>query len=156
MTSRHRRFARQADGKIVVVGRSVRVSDFRCFVYSTPTVFRLNDDGSLDYVLRRARNERPYTQAHSVALDQKGRIVVAGTFVRSMTDPEGDSELAVLRLQTDGRLDAFIREWMVTSPDLYADASGEFHFFRPTHQQAGNPPGSHGLGTLSGPVCIRG
>ena len=96
-------FARQPDGKIVVVGRSVRVPDFRCYVSSTPTVFRLNGDGSLDAAFG-VRDLPVVTGAHSIALDHKGRMVIAG--VRPIrNDPDGNRELIVLRLQTDGRLD---------------------------------------------------
>ena len=74
--------ARQADGKIVGIGHKVRLlSSFRCSHSFTPTVFRLNSDGSLDtgFGLNGTTELHRLTTIRSLALDSKERIVMAGT-----------------------------------------------------------------------------
>ena len=88
--------ARQPDGKVIGVGRSVQ--DNR----SKLTVFRLESDGALDPtfgdagIVRYAADESPHA-ASAVALDPDGRIVVAGT---------RDTQLIVLALDANGDVDA--------------------------------------------------
>ncbi len=101
--------ARQADGKVVAAGRKV-IGDFRHQV-NTLLVFRLASDGSLDTAFATdgvfelsSADFGPIHQGQSIALDPNGRIVIAG--LREVV--VGDalvSELIVLRLRADGRLD---------------------------------------------------
>ena len=102
--------ARQADGKIVGIGHKVRLlSSYRCSHSFTPTVFRLNSDGSLDtgFGLNGTRELRRLNTIRSLALDSKGRIVMAGTHWVDDDDPAtpGRHELAVMRLRPNGKLD---------------------------------------------------
>ena len=69
--------ARQPDGKVIGVGRSVRDN------LSKLTVFRLEPDGGLDPtfgdagIVRYGWDEYPHAAASAVAVDPDGRIVVA-------------------------------------------------------------------------------
>jgi uncharacterized delta-60 repeat protein len=102
--------ARQQDGKVVATGRKV-TGEFR-YQTSTLLVFRLASDGSLDTAFATdglfelsTTDFGPVHQAQGLALDPNGRIVVAG--LREIV--VGDalvSELIVLRLRSDGRLDS--------------------------------------------------
>ncbi len=101
---------RQADGKIVGIGHEiVLVSSYRCSHTFTPTVFRLNGDGSLDTGFGSGgKKEWPsWNTIRSIVVDSKGRIVVAGTRWVDGDDPStpGRHELVVMRLRPDGRLD---------------------------------------------------
>ena len=92
--------ARQPDGKIIAVGRSV---DFDVGI-SDVAIFRLRDDGRLDttfgdngiVVIDRNGNLVSEQVGHAVHLDASGRIVVAGSV---------NNKLTVLRLLPDGALD---------------------------------------------------
>ncbi len=122
--------ARQPDGKIVVVGRRiVHMAGYGCRHSTTPMVFRLNGDGSLDtsFGSKTLRTLAGPMTAASVVVDQAGRIVIAG--VRAIEDdPEGRNELAVLRLGLDGTLDeSFGVGGFYLGPVL--DASGEIIVF---------------------------
>ena len=102
--------ARQADGKIVGIGHKVRLlSNYRCSHSFTPTVFRLNSDGSLDtgFGLNGTTELRRLSTVRSLALDSKGRIVMAGTRWVDDDDPAtpGRHELVVMRLRPNGKLD---------------------------------------------------
>ena len=100
--------ARQADGKVVAAGRKVTGTS-RQFQRQL-LVFRLASDGSLDtafaedglFVL--PDDYGLVHEAQAVALQPNGRIVVAG--VREIASGDAVvSELIVLRLRPDGRLD---------------------------------------------------
>lgn len=102
--------ARQADGKIVGIGHKIGLlSSYRCSHTFTPTVFRFNSDGSLDtgFGLNGTRELRRLNTVRSLALDSKGRIIMAGTRVVDDDDPAtpGWHELAVMRLRPDGKRD---------------------------------------------------
>ena len=101
--------ARQADGKVVATGRKA-TGDFR-HQSSTLLVFRLASDGSLDTAFSNdglfelsTADFGPIHQGQSLALDPNGRIVIAG-LREVVVDDALVSELIVLRLRTDGRLD---------------------------------------------------
>ena len=117
--------ARQADGKVVVVGRKIqRTSSYGCLHSFTPTIYRLRDNGSLDdsFGVIDLQELAGLISANSLALDPQGRIVIAG--VRPIEDdPDGRNELVVLRLGTDGTLGSFGVSGIYTGPA--ADAWGQ-------------------------------
>jgi uncharacterized delta-60 repeat protein len=103
-------FARQADGRIVGVGRRVRGNPFfggRCFLnVRSLAAFRLNLDGSLDTTFGAggifdwdAGGTGSLHQGRSVLLEENGAVVIAGATSRDR------GRLIVLRLQSDGNLD---------------------------------------------------
>ena len=73
--------ARQADGRIIVLGRKIALlSAFRCSHSFTPLVLRLESNGSLDstFGINGMRQLERLKAAHSLVLDPRGRIVIAG------------------------------------------------------------------------------
>jgi uncharacterized delta-60 repeat protein len=92
--------ARQADGKVVAVGRRVLERDGR---FNWLVAFRLEADGSLDadfgfdgFVEFQTDVPGMRNQAKAVLVDPDGRIVIAGA---------SDEALIVLRLNPDGSVD---------------------------------------------------
>jgi uncharacterized delta-60 repeat protein len=107
-----RALALQRDGKIVVTGDALCEDLEKCFGAA-----RLNPDGSLDAgfgvggIARHAPVRR--TEAHDVAVQPDGRIVLAGGWFRG-GDANDDDLACVMRLLPDGRLDpAFSRDGVV-------------------------------------------
>jgi len=107
-------FARQADGRIVGVGRRVWARGSfigRCFLHvGSLAAFRVNLDGSLDASFGAggifewdSGDLEQRHQARSLLLEANGTIVVAG----QMLDPDtGKNHLLAMRLTGDGTLDA--------------------------------------------------
>ena len=100
--------ARQADGKVVAAGR--KVTGTARHSESKFLVFRLASDGSLDAAFAEdglfelSSDYGSVHEAQALALQPNGSIVVAG--LREITVGEAlASELIVLRLRPDGRLD---------------------------------------------------
>ena len=91
--------ARQTDGKLVGVGRTVTGHRRRSQHDVSLTVFRLEPNGNLDSTFGNGGVVQLSSAqgAHSVALDPTGRIVVAGS---------QDGKLIVLRLLTNGSPDS--------------------------------------------------
>jgi len=106
-----RAIAIQGDGKIVVAGYSGKGSgtDF--------TVVRYNTDGSLDTAfdadgIVTTPVGTSDDEAHAIAIQGDGKIVVAG-----YSDNGSDTDIAVVRYNTDGSLDtAFDTDGIVTTP----------------------------------------
>ena len=101
--------ARQDDGKVVAAGRKI-IGNIRQSS-SQLLVFRLASDGSLDTAFANdglfelsVSDFGRVREAQAIALDPNGRIVVAG-LRELVVDDAPESELIVLRLRTDGRLD---------------------------------------------------
>jgi uncharacterized delta-60 repeat protein len=105
-------FARQADGRVVGVGRRVAGAALsgRCFLHvRTLAVFRLDPDGSLDAGFGTngifdwgAGALSSQHQGRAVLLQTDGAIVIAGALLSS---DGGEGRLFVLRLLADGRTD---------------------------------------------------
>jgi uncharacterized delta-60 repeat protein len=125
-------FARQADGKVVAVGR--RVNRLR-EAQNRLVVFRLGEDGSLDTGFGEngtfewaPGEDTPSHLARSLVIDGEGRIVVAGA--RSVvvgTHVEG--RLVVLRLLQDGSLDpSFAEAGVYAGP--WADGDADVRIVR--------------------------
>lgn len=104
-------FARQKDGKIVVVGSFSQLGD-----KATWAVARLNADGSLDETFAAPFNNSGWNGglADVVALQPDGKIIVVGYFEPA----NGNAPLAVVRLNADGTLD----ESFAPLPDEVAGA----------------------------------
>lgn len=118
--------ARQADGKIVAAGRRVDRMVHRRLP-SGLAVFRLDADGSLDAgfatdgLFQLSDDEAgAFSVARAVRVDANGRIVVAGSRVSAA----GSTDLIVLRLAEDGRLDASFGVGGIYSGPALADAAG--------------------------------
>ena len=97
--------AYQADGKIVVAGRSSPNSTRPSF-----SVIRYNSNGTLDttfgtggWVTTQVGNFS--SVAESVAIQPDGKIVVAGVATTRQTDGLLDEDFAVVRYNSDGSLD---------------------------------------------------
>ena len=127
--------ARQADGRIIVLGRKIALlSAYRCSHSFTPLVLRLESDGSLDstFGVNGMRQLERLKAAHSLVLDPRGRIVIAGVRWVDDDDPAtpGRYESTVLRLRPDGRLDG---SFGVNGSYFGPTAVGAFflHYFRP-------------------------
>ena len=125
--------ARQSDGRIIVLGRKIELlSTFRCSHSFTPVVYRLESNGSLDstFGVNGIRQLARLKAAHSLTLDSRGRIVIAG--VRWVEDDgpatPGRYESTVLRLRPDGRLDG---SFGVNGSYVGPTAVGAFFFFYP-------------------------
>ena len=96
--------------RIIVLGRKIElVSAYRCTHSFTPLVYRLASDGSLDatFGVNGIQQSARLKAARALALDPRGRIVIAG--VNWVDDEEpvtpGRYELTVLRLRPDGKFD---------------------------------------------------
>lgn len=106
-------FAVQADGKIVVVGTDGKYTDFGIPPENVFAIARYTPDGQLDptfgaggKVMVSIGAQRINDVATSVAIQEDGRIVVAGTSASIpglLTTPTG--AMAVIRLRADGALD---------------------------------------------------
>jgi uncharacterized delta-60 repeat protein len=97
----------QPDGKYVVAG-TVRSTS-----YSLDAAFglaRYNPDGSLDPTFGRSGKVLVpvgrQAVAYSLALEQGGKIIVAGTTSTTVDYDYGDNDLAVVRLNPDGSADS--------------------------------------------------
>lgn len=85
--------ALQSDGKIVVVGHSVRHRDIATHIT------RLNTDGSVDTLFN--PEEGTDRAIYEVAVQEDGKILIGGFF----TSFNGTSRRAIARLHSDGSLD---------------------------------------------------
>ena len=97
--------ALDADGKIVVVGTSERLSTGRDFALA-----RYNDDGSLDTSFDGDGKTTTDVgassdSAYGVAIDRDGKIVVAG-YSNQGSSYTSDYDFALVRYDSDGTLDA--------------------------------------------------
>ena len=125
--------ARQADGRIVVLGRKIELlSSYRCSHSFDPVIFRLETDGLLDstFGVNGMRQLERLRAAHSLTLDPRGRIVIAGVRWVDDDDPAtpGKYESTILRLRPDGRLDG---SFGVNGSYVGPAAVGAFFFFYP-------------------------
>jgi uncharacterized delta-60 repeat protein len=126
--SEARAVALQADGKIVVAGRLYDASTNLGLFYFA--LARYNPDGSLDQtfdgdgtVIVPAANEN--NEAFAVAVQPNGKIVVAG-YYDTLAGSQSAYDLAVVRLESNGALDASFDEDGIVTTDLGSGSETAF------------------------------
>lgn len=101
--------ALQADGRIVLAGQAARIESG--LVFQNFGLVRYTASGSLDSTFGTAGKvvadfADSTNGADAVALQSNGQIVAAGHVVNFLGTPGGFSDIALMRFNTDGSLDA--------------------------------------------------